>query len=109
MCIRDSDFSSAPAINSVELAETLLRCTQEAITNVLRHSSGDHCSIELRGEGDHCILSIRDNGTPDKHVEAGNGLKGMTERVAASGGKVSWQQNEDGFNVQISLALEGAR
>ncbi len=105
----DVDFSSAPAINSVELAETLLRCTQEAITNVLRHSSGDHCSIELRGEGDHCILSIRDNGTPDKHVEAGNGLKGMTERVAASGGKVSWQQNEDGFNVQISLALEGAR
>lgn len=105
----DVDFSNAPPINDVELAETLLRCAQEAVTNVLRHSDGDHCRIEMRGEGDRCILSISDNGTSAKNIEAGNGLKGMTERVEASGGKLSWQQKEDGFNVQVSLALGGAR
>ena len=105
----DVDFSNAPTITNVELAETLLRCTQEALTNVLRHSTGDQCRIAMRGEGDHCILSINDNGTSNRNIEAGNGLKGMTERVESRGGKLSWQQNEDGFTVQVTLPLGGAR
>ena len=91
------------------MAETLLRCTQEALTNVLRHSAGDHCRIEIRDEGDSCTLSINDNGTSNRNIEAGNGLKGMTERVESSGGKLSWQQNENGFTVQVTLPLGGAR
>ena len=105
----DVDFSNAPPVNDVELAEILLRCAQEALTNVLRHSTGDHCRIEMRDEGDHCTLSISDNGTSNRNIDAGNGLKGMTERAESNGGKLSWQQKEDGFTVQVTLPLGGAR
>ena len=105
----DVDFSNAPPVNDVELAEILLRCAQEALTNVLRHSTGDHCRIEMRDEGDHCTLSISDNGTSNRNIDAGNGLKGMTKRAESNGGKLSWQQKEDGFTVQVTLPLGGAR
>ncbi len=102
----DVDFSEAPAIDDVDMAETLLRCTQEGVTNVLRHSNGDRCQITMRGTPAQCSLSISDNGRRQASIEPGNGLKGMLERVRARGGDLVWQQNEEGFKLQVTLGAE---
>ena len=86
----DVDFSTAPPIRNVELADALLRCTQEGITNVLRHSDATKCQIAIGLDGDKCVLTVTDNGKPGEEIEPGNGFKGMTERVGAIGGQISW-------------------
>ncbi len=99
----DVDFTSAPAIDDVDLAETLLRCTQEAVTNVLRHSEANHCSIRLSGNDDACTLSISDNGQSQAAIEPGNGLRGMLERVTERGGELEWQQTDAGFQLKVTM------
>jgi signal transduction histidine kinase len=104
----DVDFSAAPSIKDVDLAETLLRCTQEAITNVLRHSAATQCRIAVVGVGDKCILTVSDNGDSKPEIVPGNGLKGMTERVADNGGELSWQQTDSGFSLRVELLMGSA-
>ncbi len=98
------DFSEAPDIANVETAETFLRCTQEAVTNVLRHSNADHCRILMTGDEERSTLSVLDNGSSVTKIEPGNGLTGMRERVQAQGGELSWQQDEQGFQLHITLS-----
>jgi len=97
------DFSTAPEIKDVKQAETLLRCIQESVTNVIKHSSADHCQIRLAESEDGCTLTVTDNGKAGGEIQPGNGLKGMNERVSVSSGKLSWQQNPEGFSLQIQL------
>lgn len=103
------EFSSAPELKSVRLAETLLRCTQESITNVLRHSQASQCSIFLSTEGDLCLLQIKDNGIgvgePNRYIP-GNGITGMSERVKALGGQLNYEQSTTGFSVSVKLPLD---
>jgi two-component system sensor histidine kinase DesK len=97
------DFSTAAPITSVAAAETLWRCTQEAITNVIRHSGATECRITLAGEGGNCVLTVSDNGSSNAEVQPGNGLKGMEERVQAIGGTLSLQPRSNGFGLRVQL------
>ncbi|ADJ48327.1 two-component system histidine kinase [Amycolatopsis mediterranei S699] len=56
---------------------------REAVTNVLRHSGAKRVRVRL---GDNW-LEIEDDGTATD-VVAGNGLRGLSERLAAVGGTV---------------------
>lgn len=99
------DFSEAPRINRVELAETLLRCSQEAITNVLRHSRASKCKITLSNSDQVCVLQVEDNGSVGKNIQVGNGIKGMMERVEALGGELNWNSTKEGFRLKAELPL----
>ena len=99
------DFSTAPEIKDVEQAETLLRCIQESVTNVMKHSTADHCQIRLVGTGETCTLTVSDNGNAGGEIIPGNGLKGMDERVSASGGRLSWRHDTGGFSLQVQLPV----
>ncbi len=92
-------------IDDVNMAETILRCVQEGITNTLKHSNAKHFSIELEQQGNWVTLQMRDNGTNKKTMELkeGNGLLGMRERITALGGKVSSVISIEGFSIQIQL------
>lgn len=74
-----------------ETATTLFRVTQEAMTNVIRHSGASSVRVDLQQEEDRITLRIRDDG---KGFEAGNvartslGLVGMRERVRRLGGSL---------------------
>lgn len=97
------DFSRAPVIKDVELAETFLRCIQESITNIIKHSNASECHIVLSGSEQDYALSINDNGTGTSQIYPGNGLTGMSERVSANGGEMSWQRGSDGFSILVQL------
>ena len=88
-------------------AETLFRCTQEAITNTIKHSQATHCLIEYRESGNAATLRIQDNGGPSNSgLKLGNGLKGMGERVSAVDGSAIFAHNQRGFEVSITLSLD---
>lgn len=97
------DFSKAPAIDDVETAETLLRCTQEAITNVLRHSDASMARVSMDASEGTWRLCVSDDGKGSDDIDAGNGLTGMRERVEKLGGELSWFRNGTGFHLQVAL------
>jgi signal transduction histidine kinase len=75
-------------VNAVELAETLLRCAQEGITNALRHGRPTEITIWCGRRNDAIELHVRDDGTSRPQIHFGNGLTGMRERLEALGGSL---------------------
>ncbi len=57
---------------------------REAVTNVVRHSEARTCRVELLPEG----LRVVDDGRGVGATDRGNGLRGLEERVAGSGGRL---------------------
>ena len=68
-------------INDVNVAEALLRCVQEAITNTLRHSNAQASWIRVWQEGSTLNMQIHDDGAVAGELKPGNGLLGMRERI----------------------------
>lgn len=98
------ELNFSATLDEIGLAQTLLRCTREALTNVLRHSGASHCEISFaRQEGNDYSLQVQDNGGERKRIVAGNGLKGIKERIEEAGGRARWQSDKQGFLLQIRL------
>jgi two-component system sensor histidine kinase DesK len=79
---------------------------REATTNVLRHSEARECTIELDRDADGAVsLTMTNDGTGGgKAARHGNGLTGLTERIAAVGGAVTaGPLPPDQFQVQVRL------
>jgi signal transduction histidine kinase len=63
------------------------RIAQEALTNVLRHANGQHCTLHMQMEEGTLCLEIADDGQGmPAHYRAGVGLRAMAERAAELGG-----------------------
>ncbi|MEU7618751.1 sensor histidine kinase [Micromonospora rifamycinica] len=60
---------------------------REGVTNVLRHSRASRCAIEVRTDADGSVLTIDDDGVGGR-IAPGNGLRGLTERLARAGGEL---------------------
>jgi PAS domain S-box-containing protein len=80
-----------PLPSSVE--DGLLRICQESLTNVDRHAAAANVWVDLCYERDELLLSIRDDGVGFDLEAAtkngGFGLRGMQERLALLGGRLS--------------------
>lgn len=88
---------------------------REGVTNVVRHSGADRCAIEVRGAQDRVHLEISDDGRGVGSDEpsgaaagtGGNGLKGLTERLAAAGGSLmSGPDGRRGFRLVAELPVD---
>ncbi|MFC0446129.1 sensor histidine kinase [Pseudidiomarina halophila] len=95
-------------INAIQVADTLLRCTQESITNALRHGRATRIEITLRQRAHDWQLTIQDNGMVRKNWQPGNGLKGMQERAQQIGAKLEWQLTEPGFCTTLTVPQQDA-
>jgi signal transduction histidine kinase len=77
---------------------------REAVTNVLRHSRAESCTVELRTVGGEAELEVVNDG-----VQAargwGNGLTGLAERLAPSGGRLSARADGDRFVLTASVPV----
>ncbi|WFE65974.1 sensor histidine kinase [Micromonospora sp. WMMD714] len=60
---------------------------REGVTNVLRHSRASRCAIEVHTDADGSVLTIDDDGVGGR-IAPGNGLRGLTERLARAGGEL---------------------
>jgi two-component system sensor histidine kinase DesK len=95
------------AIQDPQTAEVLLRCIQEALTNTLRHARASHCHICMYTQDDELVLEVRDDGKSPVQVTAGNGLKGMQERLAALAGSLHWHNDKGSFRLRARLPFAG--
>ncbi len=73
-----------------EVEKALFRVTQEALTNVARHSGADRVVVDLVFGDDAVVLRISDNGSGFDPAgdHAGYGLRSMRERLTKLGGEV---------------------
>jgi two-component system sensor histidine kinase DesK len=56
------EVDQAVTVNDVKVAETVLRCVQESITNSLCHSKAKKLSIQINEIEGNLAMSIRDDG-----------------------------------------------
>jgi signal transduction histidine kinase len=90
-----------------EMALTLYRVAQEALTNVARHSGAKRAWVRIVREGAGCRLVIEDDGhgLPDG-LKPHLGLMGMRERVTAAGGTLRLETaTKGGLRVEADLPL----
>lgn len=68
----------------------LLRITQEACANALRHGHASRLAVSLARQDGHAVLAVRDTGTgfDPAAPHAGSGLAHIRDRVAELGGTV---------------------
>ncbi|MFI5906507.1 sensor histidine kinase [Dactylosporangium sp. NPDC051541] len=84
------------------------RLVQEALTNVVRHAAAGAAAVTVAYEAAGVRLAIEDDGA-GAGGEAGRGLLGMRERVAALGGTVSAAPRDGGgFAVRAWIPVVGA-
>jgi len=89
------------------------RIVQEAVTNVVKHSTATESAVVIKKRGDVVSLSIRDNGrgfdpasVPSQTQYLGFGLTGIAERVRILGGKLSIESRPgEGTNLTIEVPL----
>jgi signal transduction histidine kinase len=94
-----------------EAAEAAYRIVQEAITNVLRHSTARAARVRLTVNGDALQVLVHDAGPPTtaECAAPGHGQRGMRERAAAVGGRmvIGPDQVAGGWSVQAWLPIQG--
>lgn len=96
-------------LDDPERAHVLLRCTQEIITNAVRHAQANTLDLRYWWEGGGIRLQAKDDGRGANGPAAGNGLRGMRERLAAYGGGVEIDTRPgEGFSLSLFLPADPA-
>ena len=83
---------------------------REGATNVIRHSKARRCSVVLNRDDDDVRLDIVDDGAGGVAPEAGNGLRGLGERVREQGGRLeAGPLPQQGFRLRVALPTDKTR
>ncbi|HET7128734.1 MAG TPA: histidine kinase [Gaiellaceae bacterium] len=90
---------------------TVYRTVQEALTNIRRHATPEHVTIELSYRPDDTVVVIEDRAPVTAPALAsvgllgagGYGLTGMRERAELLGGELTAEATGNGFRVELRL------
>jgi signal transduction histidine kinase len=104
---QDASDNFAPL--SPALETDLFRIAQEALTNIGRHSKGQHAYIQLTQSPGDLLLEIGDDGvgyaTEDRPF--GLGLIGIRERIRAHGGQIEIDSTPGrGTSIRVRMQLD---
>jgi signal transduction histidine kinase len=69
--------------------QTAYFAAAEALTNVAKHSGATRCVVEVREWNGWLAVRVSDNGYGGAHIAKGHGLAGLTDRLQASGGRLT--------------------
>jgi signal transduction histidine kinase len=87
-----------------EIGHVLFRCSQEIITNAVRHAKASNIWIEVRRSEEHYRLTAWDDGRGNEVFALGNGLRGMRERITECGGVCDFR-NRPGAGFEVTLTV----
>jgi two-component system sensor histidine kinase DesK len=77
---------------------------REATTNVIRHSGAKHCQIKLCETDSQLQVEVLNDGWRVVQAPAGNGLRGLEERLASIGGTLEASPLPDaGFRLRATI------
>ncbi|MHB1216233.1 MAG: PAS domain-containing sensor histidine kinase [Thiobacillus sp.] len=94
-----------------DIAITVFRIVQEALTNVAKHARATRVKVALARQPDSLLLTVTDNGRgiqpgQGRNSTHGFGLLGMTERAAALGGELTvLPARRQGTRVSLYIPL----
>lgn len=97
-----------------DLTQNILSlCIKEAVTNIVKHSSADKCSIGVVKTTGEVRVTVKDNGIGLQHqvgdhieLRGGNGMKGMAERLSLIDGNLSFNSDEgQGTMLIVTIPL----
>jgi two-component system sensor histidine kinase DesK len=106
----DPELTLRSGALDAEIEAVLAWCLREAVTNVIRHSGATACRIRLIESSGELSLEIADDGhgpapgPADQEAPKGAGLRGMSERLSAVGGRLALGAAEPGRGHAISRA-----
>lgn len=94
-----------------ECSATLLRITQEALSNTARHAAASRVGVTLSFMDDEVTLDVRDDGRgfdplelPERTRTGGFGLEGMRARAERVAGSLT-VESEPGYGTAVSTRL----
>jgi signal transduction histidine kinase len=91
-------------LDSVQLAEQIVLCIQEGISNAVRHGQSTRINLVLEQQSNSIKIFLDDNGRGlIAGSNNGTGLQGMRERLAPYGGIVELSALAQGCRLAISL------
>jgi two-component system, NarL family, sensor histidine kinase DesK len=95
------DIAPAARDLSPRLAHALLRCVQEAVTNSVRHAGAARVQVAVSTADEQVLVTVDDDGGGAARLVSGNGLKGMAERMAELGGRMTVLRQNPGFRIEL--------
>jgi two-component system, NarL family, sensor histidine kinase DesK len=102
----------ASALNDLPatVEATLSWAVREGVTNVIRHSRAQQCTIRVTRDTQEISVEVIDDGAGASSAPAtgnmGNGLRGLAERVATLDGKCEASARDGGgFRLAVSVPL----
>ncbi|MEX5720473.1 sensor histidine kinase [Geodermatophilus maliterrae] len=78
---------------------------RESVTNVLRHSRATSCAVELSATAGTAELRVVNDGVAPAAEDWGNGLTGLAERLAATGGQLAAGPDGDRFVLTATVPV----
>jgi two-component system, NarL family, sensor histidine kinase DesK len=105
----DAELTLRSGTFDPDVEAVLAWCLREAVTNVIRHSRARHCRIRLADRMGELSLEVSDDGHglagQDPGNARGSGLRGMSERLSAIGGRLAlgWAEPDRGLRLTATV------
>ena len=103
--------SAAPDLLPAPVVQAVARVVAEALANTARHAGPTRVRVTLRREPGLLRIAVVDDGPAtgwEPHPGAGQGLRGLHERLTALGGTLTAGPRADapGFAIEATLSAE---
>ena len=103
--------SAAPVLLPAPVVQAVARVVAEALANTARHAGPTRVRVTLRREPGLLRIAVVDDGPAtgwEPHPGAGQGLRGLHERLTALGGTLTAGPRADapGFAIEATLSAE---
>ncbi|OMG17694.1 two-component sensor histidine kinase [Actinomyces naeslundii] len=103
--------SAAPDLLPAPVVQAVARVVAEALANTARHAGPTRARVTLRREPGRLRIAVVDDGPAtgwEPHPGAGQGLRGLHERLTVLGGTLTAGPRADapGFAIEATLPVE---
>jgi signal transduction histidine kinase len=79
----------------------------EALTNILKHSDATSAGVSVAGRGTELVVEVADDGAGGADPDTGSGLRGLTERIDALGGRLEVSSPPGaGTTLRVEIPLD---
>ncbi|RKS76622.1 signal transduction histidine kinase [Actinomadura pelletieri DSM 43383] len=90
---------------TTEQSTVLATVLREGVTNVLRHSDGTRCTLDVGVVGSRVRLRLRNDGVRPSALPPGTGLDNLAYRVRAVGGFLKGEAVGDSYVLTAEIPL----
>ena len=91
------------------VATALYFVAAEGLTNVIKYANAEKAKVQVRLRGDAVEVVVSDDGIGGARIDAGSGLRGLSDRLAALEGELEVDSPlGEGTRLAARIPLTGA-